>query len=323
MYPVSNPVYFLGKLLTVDLDGTSLIGAKDNLKRSVEERSYDARSFKKAFDTAKKEGFDDILINTGRNFSELCEIKDYLQSTDAPIDAISLEDGKRLLRKPANLTPEQWMAQLFGGKTNYTYFSDKNWGDINSAPIKQISHFLTTKLGYTHRKDKNENSIFTKEIKYSDAGVDKISGNPKWKVEIIPPGITVKVSAYNTEGSIINLQEYNKSIVSEIYGFLEKNGYPINALRSEKETCYINKFKRADINKKTVADYFKSTIDGDTTEVRAGNASNDFEMLNDDNVKSIIVGNDEHLIKSLSKKSNVIHVKERELHKGISLAAKG
>ncbi len=320
MYLTSNHIYFLGKLFTTDLDGTILIGAKDNIKRNLKDRSYDTHSFKKTFSTVKRKGFDDVLINTGRNFSELSEIKELLQDTDAPINAISLEDGKRLLKKPLNLTPEQWMAQLFGGKVNYTYFCDKNWEDINSAPLKQIAEFLTKEMGYIHRKNEDEKSIFSKDIEFGDVGVEKISGNPKWRVEIIPPGITVKVKVYNKGDSKINLQEYNSYLSSKVLNFLERKGYDISKLKSEEETCYINKFKRADINKKTVADFFKSTLPDDTQEIRAGNASNDYEMLNDDSIQAIVVGDDEHLKRKLAGKSNITYVEEGHLDKGIRLA---
>ena len=313
-----SPVFFSGQLFTTDIDGTFLIGRKDNPKRNVEDREYDVESAKKVFQAVRDNGYDDVLINTGRNFTELSEIKDILKGLDAPISAISLEDGKRLLKKPVNLTPEQWMAQLFGGKTDYKYYSDKNWSSINNAPLKKIGEYLVKEEGFCHRKDNGENSIFVKDIAPEDIGVEKLSDRPKWKVEIVPPGITVKISIYpNSEGSKINLQKYNDYLSKKIYEMLKQNGFDITALDSEKETSYTNQFQRGDINKGTVANYLKSTFEEETEEVRAGNAINDLEMLDNDDIHSIVVGDDKELKKALSGRKNVFYAEEGKLDEAI------
>ena len=73
---------------------------------------------------------------------------------------------------------------------------------------EEIAEFLTGQAGYIHRKNENEKSVFVKEIKNDDTGVKEISGNPKWKVEIVPPGITVKVSILN--GNTSNFSQFLK-----------------------------------------------------------------------------------------------------------------
>lgn len=311
-----SPVSFLGNLLTTDLDGTWLIGAKDNASRSVEDRKYNTKAFKKVKDRVEEDNIDDVFINTGRNYSELSEVKNILKNAKMPINYIALEHGKRLLVKPEDLTSKAWLTQLFGKKYNYMRYADKEWEAKNSKPINTIKKFLVEEEGFVHRKDDGEKSIY---IKYVGDDADKEeSKRKKVKLEIIPPGITTRLSMQNDPDSTYDIEGYNKKLNNRIYILLASNDYQVSSAKTAKITSYTNEFARRDISKKAVAEYLRTKLGKDTREIRAGNDINDLEMLSDTSVGCIVVGKDPQLRERLDEvRDDVEYVSDGKLHKAI------
>lgn len=318
----SSPVSFLGKLLTTDLDGTWLIGGKKNDSKNVEDRTYNTKAFGKVKERVKKDAIDDVFINTGRNYSELAEVKNILKNANMPINYIALEHGKRLLAKPKDLTSEAWLTQLFGKKYNYMRYSDKGWEAKNSEPINAMKNYLVEVEGFIHRKDDGEKSIYIKYVD-DDADTKKEADRKKVKLEIIPPGITTKASIQNDPNQTFDIEEFNKDLNSKIYNFLVSNGYKVSRAEPVKETSYVNNFIRHDISKKAVAEYLRTKLGKNTQELRAGNDMNDFEMLSDTSAGCIVVGKDPQLRAALDNvRSDVEYVSDGKLHKGIKHSRK-
>ncbi len=309
-----NKISFGARMFTTDLDSTLLNPAQDNIKKNVSERTYDLTSIKQTEDALKSCKFDTVLINTGRNYSELKEIESILKQTTMPIKAISLEDGKRLLNKPASLTPQQWMSQLFNKDINYLKFEDKNWTENNKKPLELIGEYLKEKKGFIHRKNNGEEIIYSKP--FADDGTDI----PRCEITLIPPGIKVKINVKGADNiNKYELIKYASELNSEIKKMLEEHGYYTNTDTKE-ELSIISTFSRSDINKKAVADYVKSKFDEPTQEVRAGDSENDTEMLCDKSICAIQVGKNKKLTEKL-RGFNVISVPQGHLADGIIKAS--
>lgn len=302
-------------MFTTDLDGTYLKPSPDNMKKNAAERTFDSAAIEQTEDALQKCGFDTVLINTGRNYSELKEIENILKKSKMPIYAISLEDGKRLLKKPTELTPQQWMAQLFNKSINYLKFEDKTWAEENKKPLQLIGNYLMKEQGFIHRKNDGEEIIYSKPC-------NNDKDNSRWEVSIVPPGIKVKVNVRGTKN--INKEElakYSSELTKEIKKHLEENGYQTDVEMKE-ELTVISTFSRPDINKGTVADYVKNGIGEDTYEVRAGDGENDAKMFENNKIIGIQTGDNPNLKKLLANKNNIIQVPLGKLADGIILASK-
>lgn len=315
---ISNPVFFSGRMLTTDLDGTFLIPiGKRPASKSVEDRSFRTDSIVKATEAVKDNGFDSVLINTGRNFSELKEVEDILKSVDMPIDAIALEDGKRLLKRPQRLTSSQWMAQLFNKDINYLKFEDETWAKNNSAPLGLISDFLLLEEGFIHRKDSGEEMIFSKPVDNAAKNDAK-----RWEVTLVPPGISLRIKAKGLDGfEGVDVEAYAKELTNKIETLLKDCGYDISTPSTKEELSYFSTFERRDINKASVANYLKNSFNEPTQEVRAGDGVNDIEMLLDEGIEAIQVGNEGILSRALFDK-DIIKVPKGGLAQGIEEAAR-
>lgn len=314
---------FKGTMLTTDLDGTLLIPSNEHMKMDVEDRLYCQKSIDKAEKAVKDNKIDTVFLNTGRNFTELCEVQDILEKTTMPVTAISLEDGKRLLTKPNFLTPQQWIHSLFNKKINYTAFSDKDWTKRNEAPLKAIGQFLTKEKGFIHRNDNGEKMIYSKPIEEGDTGAIKASKNALWIVTLVPPGINFEVSVRDSkEDDIIDTEAFNAEISSEISQMLKEKGFKTDSPETKEQVTYVNSITREDISKGSVSDYVRDKEGLDTKEIRAGNAENDASMLTttNPNIQVIQVGEDEALKKILAPYSNVTNVAAGDLGQGINTA---
>ncbi len=234
-------VSFMGTMLTTDLDGTMLIPANEHMKMDVEDRLYSADSIQKTEAAVKKNNIDSVLLNTGRNFTELKEVQDLLEETNMPVTAISLEDGKRLLNKPDDMTPRQWMKSLFDSNINYLKFKDEGWTKKNEAPLRAIGDFLTKEKGFIHRNDNGEKMIYSKPIEKGDAGVTKASDGAIWTVTLVPPGIDFEVNVRDTkEGDLIDVEAFNREISSEIADMLKQKGFDVENSKTKEKITYVN-----------------------------------------------------------------------------------
>ncbi len=312
-----SQISFLGRMFTCDIDGTLLIPTSSDLK-SLPDRKYNMASFKATEDAIQKAKFDSVVLNTGRNYSEIKEIKDILKETTMPIDAILLQDGKRILERPKNLSPREWMAQLFNKDINYLKFENSDWAKNNKKPLEIIGKYLTEEKGFILRKNNDETIVYSKPRKK----IDETSQFSRWEVSIVPPGIQLRVNIKgNTEYKKEELKNFAADLNKDIKKLLDKNGYKTQ-LDAKEELTIVSDFERSDINKGTAADYVKSKMDDNTDEVRAGDNSNDIEMLTDDNILAIQVGNDKTLAKALEGKDNVIQVPRGALSDGVIECAK-
>ena len=312
-------------ILTTDLDGTLLIGAKDNIKRNAENRYYEPSVIKDVATTVQDCGISDVFINTGRNYSELREVEGLLKSSNLPVSAIALEDGKRLLKKPENLSSQKWLQELFNTDYNYLRFSDITWSKKNNTANQTIRTFLEKELGYIHRKDDNETVIYSKPVTADDIGVSKISSSAHWEVALSPSGTGFNLTLKNANSEDnIDVEEYNKFLFNKIDNLLKTKNFDIEESKTKKEIRYINTYERGDINKGTVADYVRENSGEQTLEIRAGNDMNDKSMLVSSNPKvaTIQVGNNPQLMQYLANQHNSIQVGTKELASGIQQAAK-
>lgn len=313
---------FTGKMLTTDLDGTMLIPSNEHMKINVEDRLYSETSIKKAERAVKKNNIDSVLLNTGRNFTELKEVQDILEKTTLPVSAISLEDGKRLLNKPSDMTTCEWMKTLFNSDINYLKFADDAWSKKNEAPLQAIGNFLNEK-GFIHRNDNGEKMIYSKPIEEGDVGVRKVlSDEAIWTITLVPPGINFEV---NTRGECdVDLEAFNRQISAEIQAMLKEEGFDIDDMATKEQTTFVNSIERLDVTKGSVSDYVRQKQGDDTKEIRAGNAYNDVSMLKTRNpkIQAVQVGDDKFLSDALSQYSNVVQVEVGELGQGINLASK-
>ena len=312
-------------ILTTDLDGTLLIGAKDNMKRNAEDRFYDTSLVSDVASSINNSGVSDVFINTGRNFSELKEVKSILQDSQLPFTAIALEDGKRLLTKPNDVSSQEWMEDLFDDNKNYLRFSDKNWTAKNSVATQTIRNYLEKELGFIHRKDDGETIIYSKPVSTDDIGVSAINSKAHWEVALPPASAGFNLTLRNsTEADTIDVEKYNSFLAEKIDELLENQNIDVEDSKTKKEVRYINTFERNDINKGTVADYVRESQGSSTLEIRAGNDMNDKSMLVNTNPKvfSIQVGTNSVLSQYLANQQNTIQVGENNLATGIKQAAK-
>lgn len=315
---------FKGTMLTTDLDGTMLIPSNEHMKIDVEDRLYCQPSIDKTEFAVKKNGIDSVLINTGRNYTELCEVQDILEKTTMPVSAISLEDGKRLLKKPKNLSTQDWMKLLFNKNINYLAFKDESWTQLNEAPLKAIGQYLTKEKGFIHRNDNGEKMIYSKPIELGDVGVKSTSKDALWIITLVPPAINFEVSVRDTKDTDeIDVEAFNKAISSEIEQMLQKQGFKTEAKETKEQVSFVNTIERQDVSKGTVADYVRKTTEGTTKEIRAGNAGNDISMLKTDNpnIQSVLVGDDKTIKSLLAHQANVTYVPVGELGSGIDNAS--
>ena len=312
-------------ILTTDLDGTLLIGAKDNIKRNAEDRYYNTNLVSDVATSVKDCGISDVFINTGRNFSELKEVKDILVASQLPFTAIALEDGKRLLTKPNDVSSKAWMQDLFDEDKNYLRFSDKNWSAKNNIATQTIRDYLEKELGFIHRKDDGETVIYSKPVSIDDIGVNSINSSAHWEVSFPPASTGFNLTLKNsTEEDSINVEKYNEFLSQKIDNLLESQNIDIKDSKTKKEVKYINTFERGDINKGTVADYVRTSHGTSTREIRAGNDLNDESMLVNSNpsIFSIQVGNNTKLMQVLASQDNAIQVHTNNLAEGIKEATK-
>ena len=322
----SKPIFPPAKtMLTTDLDGTLLIGAKDNMQRNSEDRCYDAKLVQNVAQSVKESNISDVFINTGRNFSELKEVKDILVASQLPFTAIALEDGKRLLTKPNDVSSTDWMQKLFDEDKNYLRFSDKNWTIKNNIASQTIRNYLEKELGFIHRKDDGETIIYSKPVSIDDVGVRAINSSAHWEVALPPASTGFNLTLKNsTENDTIDVERYNEFLAKEIDNLLESKNIDIEDSKTKKEVKYINTFERGDINKGSVADYVRASHGVSTKEIRAGNDLNDESMLvnTNPNVFAIQVGNNTKLMQVLANQPNAIQVNTNGLADGIKKAAK-
>lgn len=312
-------------ILTTDLDGTLLIGAKDNMRKNAEDRFYDSSLVSAVANSVENNGISDVFINTGRNFSELKEVKDILQDSQLPFTAIALEDGKRLLTKPNDVSSKEWIEDLFDEDKNYLRFSDKNWSSKNNLATQIIRNYLEKELGFIHRKDDGETVIYSKPVSSDDIGVNAINSSAHWEIALPPANTGFNLTLRNSkEDDSIDVEKYNEFLAERIDELLESQNIDIEDSKTKKEVRYINTFERNDINKGTVADYVRESQGSSTLEIRAGNDMNDKSMLVNTNPKvfSIQVGSNSVLSQYLSNQQNTIQVDENNLATGIKQAAK-
>ena len=312
-------------IFTTDLDGTLLIGAKDNMKRNVQERSYNPTVIQETAQSVKECGIDDVFINTGRNFSELKEVEDVLKNSQLPFSAIALEDGKRLLTKPQNMSGEKWLQELFDKDKNYLRFSDAGWSSKTDTAKQTIKDFLEQELGFIHRKDNNETIIYSKPVSAEDVGVNNISSSAHWEVLLAPAGTSFNLTLRNsTDEDSIDVEKYNKFLSKKIDTLLREKNFDIENATTKKEITYINTYQRGDINKGAVSDYYREMQGDKTLEIRARNDMNDKSMLvsSNPNLVAIQVGNNPKLTQLLANQANSIQVATESLASGIQQAAK-
>lgn len=319
-----------GKLFTSDLDGTMLIpkgGQEENIRKNLENRAYDEFSFFNTIESFDKAGIDDVHIATGRNPTEFFgELKSlFTKVRDSKISAISLDDGNILLRKPSNMTSDEWLKQLFSRNINPMSFSDPKWSEKVAEPIYEIKNYLTQQGGFIHHKNDGENLIFRKNIDINDPGAKKVNGKERWNVVVSPPGIVLKIGTLGCDdNSDINLQEYNEYLSGKIFDYLKGKNIDISNYSTSQETFYVDKFERKDINKGAVADYYAECRGkNDDEQIRAGNSSNDVSLLSNDNIKSIFVGDDEAAYETIAQKRTtpLIRTASGELGKKLNCVA--
>lgn len=325
IHACSPIIPFKGTMLTTDLDGTMLIPSNEHMKIDVEDRLYSQPSIDKTEAAVKNNGIDTVLINTGRNYTELCEVQDILEQTTMPVDAISLEDGKRLLKKPENLSTQDWMKLLFNKNINYLAFKDENWTKLSEAPLKAIGQYLTKEKGFIHRNDNGEKMIYSKPVELGDTGVKSTSKDALWIITLVPPAINFEVSVRDSkDDDDIDVEAFNKEISAEIEEMLKKQGFKTENKETKEQVTFVNTIERKDITKGSVADYVRNTTQGADKEIRAGNAGNDISMLKTDNpiIQSVLVGDDKTIKSLLSHQANVTYVPTGELGSGIDSASK-
>ena len=320
-----SPISFKSTMFTTDLDGTMMFPVNEGgYSKGIGERKFDTKVIQSAQQAVKENGIEHVMINTGRNFSEFSEFQDYFKSSDMPIDAISLEDGKRLLKKPQQYDTKTWLELLFNKNINYMSFADEKWTKKNKEPIKAMQDFLTEE-GYVHRFNEGENLIYTRDVRETDEGVTKLNKKSYWEVTILPSGINFETRLrHSSDGNEIDLEKYNKHLTQKIEQMLKSKGFDVKNANSKKITKYSNSLDRTDINKGARADYIRQINPDIKGEIRAGNADNDIPMLKTStpNTQVIQVGNDTILSEHLNGQKNVTHTPDKELGNGINEAYK-
>jgi hydroxymethylpyrimidine pyrophosphatase-like HAD family hydrolase len=282
-------------LLTLDLDGTLLKWNKNPEFTEKKKLLFSSDIIHKIEILAQHHHLK-VLINTGRNLYEFSEgLNDFIRNVKLPIDAVALRNGVQLLRKPQNMSFNEFMNTLVSPEKASTLI-DPKWKLKQSKAVQSLNQGLK-KLKFKYIKHENGYNVW--RMKHCSENKEYIQALVK------PDTLSLRISYHQFKNKSNEFFARNSQVISDqLYRLMRQTNLPIKTVKLKHIPSFELYFPRLDVNKKTVADYYKQD-QNIHSEIRAGDEFNDVDMLNDRGIYPILIKGNPDVEEKLKQRASL------------------